>query len=63
MTTRYYMISYQGRELLKIYADSARAAKDRAIATFQREGRRGMNLARLDVAAQPSAGHQQEAAA
>ena len=50
MTTRYYTISYQGRELLKIWAASAREAKDRAIATFQREGRRGMNLARLDVA-------------
>lgn len=50
MTNRYYTISYQGRELLKIWAANAREAKGRAIATFQREGRRGMNLARLDVA-------------
>lgn len=50
MTNRYYTISYQGRELLKIWAMSASAAKKLAIATFQREGRRGMNLARLDVA-------------
>jgi hypothetical protein len=44
---RYYIIRYQGRELMRIYAADARGAKERAVATFQREGRRGMNLARL----------------
>jgi len=46
---RYYSIRYQGKELLLIHAANARDAKARAVQTFQREGRRGMNLARLEA--------------
>lgn len=47
MSGRYFTITYDGRELMRVWASTAREAKARAILTYQREGRRGMNLARL----------------
>ena len=46
---RYYKIRYAGKELMSIYAQSARKAKDKAKRTYQKEGRKGMNLARLEA--------------
>lgn len=46
---RYYQISYHGELLMQIYASSARQAKLSAQRTYQREGRRGMNLAHLQA--------------
>lgn len=50
MKTRYYTISYEGRKLMEIHAASKREAWEKACRTYQKEGRRGMNLARLEVA-------------
>ena len=44
---RYYKITYEGIQLMEVFATSAREAKQKAIYTYQKEGRRGMNLARL----------------
>lgn len=44
-TIRQYQISYRGEKLMKIFAKTSREAKEKAVYTFQREGRRGMNLA------------------
>lgn len=46
---RYWTISYEGQELMKVWAATCKAAKAKAIRTYQIEGRRGMNLARLEA--------------
>ncbi|WP_200335311.1 hypothetical protein [Thiocystis violacea] len=46
---RYWTIRYEGRDLMRVWVGSARQAQESAVRTYQGEGRRGMNLARLEV--------------
>jgi len=48
-TGRYYSISYEGRDLMDIWAFSAIHAKQKAIRSLQHRGSFGMNLPRLEV--------------
>jgi predicted DNA-binding WGR domain protein len=46
---RYWQISYEGIQLMQVWAKTQKEAKQSAIRTYQREGRRGMNPARLQA--------------
>lgn len=42
---RDWTIRYEGRDRMQVWAGSAREARESAVRTYQREGRRGMNPA------------------
>jgi len=48
-TGKYYQISYEGKDLMEIWAYSPRQAKNKAIRHYQYSGCIGMNLPRLEA--------------
>ena len=46
---RYFKITYNGEMLIELFAANRVEAKKNAVRHYQLSGRRGMNLARIEV--------------